>query len=98
MSTLYGTSITHYLTMGNGHIRQLLSPYKLGLSFTNQESRLQNRTFIYKWGVLGYKWDSQLTIYPNALNHNSICTLVLTKCNGYITIKVISTLHLGEER
>ena len=32
------------------------------------------------------------------LNHNSICTLVLTKCNGYITIKVISTLHLGEER
>lgn len=34
----------------------------------------------------------------NALNHNSICTLVLTKCNGCITIKVISTLHLGEER
>lgn len=63
MSTLYGTSITHYLTMGNGHVRQLLSPYKLGLSFTNQESRLQNRTFIYKWGVLGYKWDSQFTIY-----------------------------------
>lgn len=25
MSTLYGTSITHYLTMGNGHVRQLLS-------------------------------------------------------------------------
>ena len=73
-------------------------PYKPGLSFTNRESRLQNRTFIYKRGLLGYKWDSRVTIYPIALNHNSICTLVLTKCNGYITMKVISTLHLGEER
>ena len=38
-------------------------PYKPGLSFANWESRLQNRTFIYKWGVLGYKWDSRVTIY-----------------------------------
>ena len=38
-------------------------PYKPGLSFTNRESRLQNRTFIYKRGFLGYKWDSRVTIY-----------------------------------
>lgn len=63
MSTLYGTSITHYRTMGNGHVRQLLSPYKPGISFTNRESRLQNRIFIYKEGVLGYKGDSRVTIY-----------------------------------
>lgn len=35
----------------------------LGSLLTNRESRLQNRTFIYKWGVLGYKWDSQVAIY-----------------------------------
>ena len=37
----------------------------LGSLLTNWESRLQNRTFIYKWGVLGYKWDSRLTIHPS---------------------------------
>ena len=35
-----------------------------GILLTNRESRLQSRTFIYKVGVLVYKWDSQLTIYP----------------------------------
>lgn len=37
----------------------------LGSLLTNRESRLQNRTFIYKWGVLGYKWDFRLTIHPS---------------------------------
>ena len=37
--------------------------YKPGVSFTNWEFRLQNRTFIYKVGVLGYKGDSRLAIY-----------------------------------
>ena len=31
--------------------------YKPGISVTKQD-------FIYKWGVLGYKWDSRVTIYP----------------------------------
>jgi len=33
MSTLYGTSITHYRTMGNGRVRQLLSNRNLKKSF-----------------------------------------------------------------
>ena len=35
-----------------------------GILLTNRESRLQNRIFIYKEGVLGYKGDSRVTIYP----------------------------------
>ena len=51
-----------------------------GILLTNRESRLQNRTFIYKWGFLGYKWDSRVTIYQ-------VCTLIYTKCT--------KTLHLN---
>ena len=35
----------------------------MGLSFTKRESKLQNESFIYKTGVLDYKWDSRVAIH-----------------------------------
>ena len=61
----------------------LESCLQTGLSFTNRESRLQNRTFIYKVGVLVYKWDSRVTIYQNpfegSLKRNKNGNLLSTK-------------------
>ena len=37
--------------------------YKMGLSFTKRESRLQNKILNYKTGLLEYKRDSRLAIY-----------------------------------
>ena len=34
---------------------------------------LQNRTFIYKEGILCYKWDSRVTIYPLTTIVHYIC-------------------------
>ena len=65
--------------------------YKPGISLTKQDFHLQR-------GILGLQRGFSGYYLPNALNHNSICILMLTKCNEYITIKVISTLYFGEER
>lgn len=35
----------------------------MGLSVTKRESKLQNESFIYKTGVLDYKWDSRVAIH-----------------------------------
>lgn len=37
--------------------------YKRGFSFTKLEAHLQKVSFIYKTGVLIYKWDSCLAIH-----------------------------------
>lgn len=37
--------------------------YHIVMEMKIRESCLQTGTFIYKWGFLGYKWDSWVTIY-----------------------------------
>jgi len=37
--------------------------YKMGFSFTNRESRLQNKNFIYQMGFLAFKRESRFATH-----------------------------------
>ena len=49
--------------------------YHIVMEMKIREACLQTGTFIYKAGVLGYKWDSRVTIYLRITKNENQCLI-----------------------